>query len=389
MDAVRGAVKFRGLCVLLMAGALAGCTVKPPQMPSTNFTISIPVANDRTTIQEVASEREDFLKIDDESLLVVDFSSDFNRREEVGNRLKITPTSTIFSTPIGAINLPGQDLPDIDVTLSAILGQDLEAGATLPLIPASSFAVDEVLPGLVGVRSLTISEGAIQIDMANGLPLTLSNVRMLLKDQGDSSLDIPVGTIDELDLGTIATGGSAAGTFSLAGRRISAQLAIEVTGTTEEGQDVVISTGAALSISAALSDLTVSQAFAVIPSQEFADNQVLAFPDDRIQVTRAVISEGGLTFNVTNEIDIIMEIELRLDDLRKADGTSNVFLISGLEPGQVRTITFDLDNNEFAPVDPLKLRISYSVRTSDSGQPVQIFSTGEVKIEAVTEALVF
>ena len=389
MDAVRGAVKFRGLCALLMAGALAGCTVKPPQVPSTNFKISIPVANDRTTIQEVASERSDFLKIDDESLLTVDFTSDFNRRAEVGNRLKVTPTSNTFGTPIGAINLPGQDLPDINVTLSAILGQDLEAGETVPLIPSSSFAVDEALPPLVGVRSLTISEGAIQIDMVNGLPLTLSNVRMLLKDQGDSSLDIPAGTIDELDMGTLATGGSASGTFSLAGRQISAQLAIEVTGTTEEGQNVVISTGAALSIGAALSDLTVSRAFAVIPPQEFVDNRVLAFPDDRIQVTRAIISEGGLTFNVTNEIEIIMEIELRLDDLRQADGTANVFVISGLEPGQVSTITFDLDNNVFAPADPLELGISYSVRTSDSGQPVQIFSTGEVKVEAVTEDLVF
>ena len=389
MDAVRGAGKYGWLGALLVAGALAGCTVKPPQVPSTNWVVSISVADDRTTIEQVVSDRSDFLKIDDESLLTVDFTSDFNRREEVGNRLRVTPTSNTFGTPIGAINLPGQDLPNITVGLNAILGQDLETGATVPLIPGGGFEVDEVLPVLVGVRSLTVSEGSIQIDMINNLPLTLSSVRLALSDQGDSSLDIPVGAIDELDLGTVASGASASGTFSLAGRQISSALAISVTGQTEEGQNVVIDADAALSIAASISELTVERAFAVIPPQEFSASQVLAFPDDRIQVTRAVISEGGLTFNVTNEIDIIMEIELRLDDLRKADGSTNTFLITGLEPGQVSTVSFDLDDNEFAPEDPLELRISYAVRTEDSGEPVQIFSTGEVLVEAVTEDLVF
>ena len=389
MDAVRGAGKYGWLGALLVAGALAGCTVKPPQVPSTNWVVSISVADDRTTIEQVVSDRSDFLKIDDESLLTVDFTSDFNRREEVGNRLRVTPTSNTFGTPIGAINLPGQDLPNITVGLNAILGQDLETGATVPLIPGGGFEVDEVLPVLVGVRSLTVSEGSIQIDMINNLPLTLSSVRMALTDQGDSSLDIPAGAIDELDLGTVASGASASGTFSLAGRQISSALAISVTGQTEEGQNVVIDADAALSIAASISELTVERAFAVIPPQEFSASQVLAFPDDRIQVTRAVISEGGLTFNVTNEIDIIMEIELRLDDLRKADGSINTFLITGLEPGQVSTVSFDLDDNEFAPEDPLELRISYAVRTEDSGEPVQIFSTGEVLVEAVTEDLVF
>ena len=389
MDAVRGAGKYGWLGALLVAGALAGCTVKPPQVPSTNWVVSISVADDRTTIEQVVSDRSDFLKIDDESLLTVDFTSDFNRREEVGNRLRVTPTSNTFGTPIGAINLPGQDLPNITVGLNAILGQDLETGATVPLIPGGGFEVDEVLPVLVGVRSLTVSEGSIQIDMINNLPLTLSSVRMALSDQGDSSLDIPAGAIDELDLGTVASGASASGTFSLAGRQISSALAISVTGQTEEGQNVVIDADAALSIAASISELTVERAFAVIPPQEFSASQVLAFPDDRIQVTRAVISEGGLTFYVTNEIDIIMEIELRLDDLRNADGSTNTFLITGLEPGQVSTVSFDLDDNEFAPEDPLELRISYAVRTEDSGEPVQIFSTGEVLVEAVTEDLVF
>ena len=389
MDAVKRAVKSSRLGALLVLGVLAGCEMKMPQIPSTNFKVSIPVANDRTTIGTVAAERADFLKIDDQELLTLDFQAEFERRANVGNRLRVRPTSNTFATALGTINLPGQNLPDIDVKMNDIIGQDLESGATVPLIPASEFVVEEELPGLVGVRSLTISGGEIRIDMDNGLPLTLTNVSLTLKDRGDDALDIPAGTIDVLDLGTIASGASASGSFSLAGRQISSRLDIEVTGSTVEGQDVVIDADAALKIRSSMSDLTLEKAFAVIPPQEFSDSQVLAFPDDRIQITGANISEGGLRFNVTNQIEIIMEIELRLDDLKKPDGTGQVFVIDQLKPGAVREIVFDLDGNRFEPEDPLELQLSYAVRTADSGEPVQIYSSGEVKIEAVTEDLVF
>ncbi|MCY4606959.1 MAG: hypothetical protein OXE49_22240, partial [Gemmatimonadetes bacterium] len=86
---------------LLGFGALTGCGVNPPQIPSTNFQISIPVADDRTTVQDLADERADFLKIDAEGLLAVDFTADFNRREEIGDSLRVVPVSAAFAVPIG------------------------------------------------------------------------------------------------------------------------------------------------------------------------------------------------------------------------------------------------------------------------------------------------
>ena len=83
--------RWRWLGALLGVSALTGCEVNSPQIPSTNFQISIPVADDRTTVQDLADERTSFLKIDDEGLLAVDFTADFNHREEVGDRLRVAP----------------------------------------------------------------------------------------------------------------------------------------------------------------------------------------------------------------------------------------------------------------------------------------------------------
>ncbi len=95
------AVRCRWLGALLGVGALTGCEVNPPQIPSTNFQISIPVADDRTTVQDLADERAGFLKIDDAGLLTVDFTADFNHREEVGDRLRVAPVSAALAVPIG------------------------------------------------------------------------------------------------------------------------------------------------------------------------------------------------------------------------------------------------------------------------------------------------
>jgi hypothetical protein len=375
------AALLSGLCVAYLA---SGCAVEPPSAPSTEFVISIPVANDSTQIADIVGDRSDFLQIDQETGgMNIRFSREVGRAD-VGDRLQVRPTANSFGTQIGNINIPGQQVPPISVALGEILGQDIESGVTLPVLPASEIDVSTDV-SLENVTSLTIVEGSLNMAVSNGLPIALDGLRLSLVDLGNGGE-----VVDTIDLGQIeANGGSSSGAFSLSDKSISGSLAIAVSGSTVEGTDVAISGNPSLDIEAELSDLVVSQAFAVIPEQNFSDSQVLAFPDDRIQVTRAVIQEGGLVLRVTNEIEIVMAIELRLDDLRDPNGDVNVFRVDQLTPGEVKEVRFDLNNNEFSPVDPLELRLSYTVNTFSSDRPLQIFSTGELKVEAITEDLIF
>ena len=200
---------------------MTGCEVNPPQIPSTNFQISIPVADDRTTVQDLADERADFLKIDDEALLAIDFAADFNHREEVGDRLRIAPVSTVLTVPIG----PADDA--------------------------------------------------------------------------------------------------------------------------------------------------------------IAKTEALSFADDRIQITRAVIAEGGLTLKATNQAAIPLQIELVLDDVTRPDGTPHAFLIDALAPNESKTASFDLAGGEFAPQNPLELQFSYRVQ----GEFAEAAATDELLLEVETEDL--
>lgn len=372
----------------------AGCTVETPSSStSTVFEISIPVANDSTRIEDLVGDRDDFLEIDAATggmklRVALPLSNDPADPEilgtaEVGENLKVTPTATSFSTAIGDLSIPGQTIPQITVDLGTILGQNLPSGTTVPSLPAASFDTGVPLP-LANVTSLSIQTGGLDVAVSNDMPVTLTDVSLILYDEEADAV------IDEIDLGTIAaSGGSASGAFNLAGRTISGDLSVEVSGSTQAGTDVLIGDNDELRIDAVLQTLLVSQATALIPQQEFEDQQTLDFPDDRIQVTEAVMSSGGLTLVVTNNIPIVMEVELILPDLVDAQGNVQSFLIDSLLAGRPREVSFDLTDNVFAPANPLQMRVEYRASTFESDTEVTIASNGEIEIEAQTQELVF
>jgi hypothetical protein len=362
-----------------------GCSApEAPMAPSTNFVMSLPVADDSTRIAEVVRDRSGYLQLDENSGgMNLQFSGEVGRAD-VGDNLTITPTGNSFGTALGNIILPGESAPPISIGLSELVGQDVPVGSTLPLVPSSDVDFSTEFP-LEDVISLTIEEGSLSIAVSNGLPVVLDGLALTLVDLGNNGI-----VVDETNLGRLdANGGSGTGVFSLDGKTISGSLGIQVVGKTLQALNITVGADASLDIEIEVSELEVSRAFANLPSQEFSASQSLEFPDDRIQVTRAVIGDGALVFSVKNDIATAMEIELSLDDLKDAvTGESRIFLIDDLAFGETREVRFDLASNEFRPSDPLKLGISYNVRTINNGEPIEIRADGELQIEAQTEALV-
>lgn len=358
----------------------AGCSVERPSAPSTEFTLSIPVADDSTRVRDVVGDRSEFLQTDPTTGgMLVHFSKDVGVAE-IGDRLRVRPTENRFSTPIGEIHIAGQEVDPITLSMASLL-PGIPSG-TVP-IPATPIDAGASIP-LANLTSVTVQEGALSIDLVNGLPVALENLTLTLRDNLHGTV------VDVLDLGTVAAnGGAADGSFSLAGKQISGDLTIEVTGTTVATASAQVSGSPSLRIGAAMSDLVVTEARALIPQQEFSDHQVLDFPDSRVLVTRALISEGGMTMRVRNDIPLIVEVELSLDDLRTPDNRINAFTIDRLAAGETREVRFDLIGNVFAPPDPEEMRLSYRVKTVASDQEVTLTSDGELTIEVITEDLVF
>lgn len=71
----------------LMTGLIGvGCAVDPPQVPRITIPFFISVANDTTTVLDVASDRSDFLQTGADSSLSLNFDAEFGEssRQEGG-----------------------------------------------------------------------------------------------------------------------------------------------------------------------------------------------------------------------------------------------------------------------------------------------------------------
>ena len=187
------AAPCRWLGALLGAGALTGCEVNPPQIPSTNFQISIPVADDRTTVQDLADERPGFLKIDDEGLLAVDFTADFNHREEVGDRLRVAPVSAALAVPIGL------------------------ADGAIAKTEALAFADDRIQ-----IAHAVIAEGGLTFKATNQTAISLQ-IELVLDD-----VKRPDGTPPTFFIDALAPGESETVLFDLAGDELAPQNPLEL-----------------------------------------------------------------------------------------------------------------------------------------------------------------
>ena len=129
---------------------LAGCSIPgKPEAPTYEIDVDIPVADELITMQEVVSNRQDFLTIRPGGTVGIDIEQDIDRFE-VGDNLRLTPPGANYDVPVAASGGSfdadlAVDLPDgirpaqalvrsgsLQFDLSNTSGRDLDVSIALP-----------------------------------------------------------------------------------------------------------------------------------------------------------------------------------------------------------------------------------------------------------------
>ena len=376
--------------LLLAFLAIQACTVGKPQVPSTDWTLRLPVADDRTTILEVVKDRSDYLQIREDQSMGLRINTVVNQREVIGDRLSVSPVRPDpVETELGAITIPGRKIDVPALSLNDLVEPDPPSDTGIAIsIPATGIDTEVKLDLSASVQELAIIEGGIDITITNGLPVPL-DIGLVLIDKGPNNDQAD--EVATLNLGRIDPNSApASGEFLLDGLTITGNLAIVVVGTTVASDDVLIEGSPSLQISAGLRDLTVERAIAKIPQQDLPEDVLtIDFPDDRIQVTSAEIRRGGLTLRVRNDIPIIVSVTLTMDDFQDESGNKLVIPIDDLEPLETKTQRVSLDGITFLPSNPLQLRVLYSAKTDSTNDFKEISSDATISVSAETEKLFF
>ena len=371
--------------LLLSVLAVPACMVGRPQVPSTNWTLRIPVADTTMTIQAVVENRSDYLQIRDDQSMGLRISQVLDQRETLGDRLSVSPVRPQpVETQLGEITIPGQSIDVPPIAMADLIGEEIpETGVAVP-VPATGIASAVDLDLSDRIQELEVIEGGIVVTITNGLPVPLIVELELV----DNSAGVELASID---FGRIESGsGPLTDTFDLDDVSMTGNLTIRVVGTTVDVGDVLVEGNPSLQIEAEILDLTVSRAVAKIPQQDLPESRLdIDFPDDRIQVTRAEIRRGGLTLNVRNDIPIIVSVTLTLDDFQDLDGNRLTIPIDGLKPGETQTEHVSLDDITFLPENPLQLRVLYQAKTDSTNDFREIASDAQIVVSAETEDLFF
>ena len=382
-----------GFSVLAMGLMFQGCGIPTsgPQVPTTDWSLGIPLADEKTTIEEVVEGRGDFLFLDpSDKSMSLSITQAIDNTFAIGDRLKISLPDMDFDTPMAEIRTAGQKLPDFNFPMSKLLGQDqfdqLAALGTVPLAPATE--IDQIAEvSLADTDELVVRNGGIEVTITNGLPVPLELELFLYdRDNGDRVVTVMTGLPDQ-----IAPNSQESGIFDLSDKTISGNLAIAIEGTTVETENVEIVGDPELIIESVVQSFIVERAVAKVEPLALSDNRKIPFPDDRIVIQSAEIDKGGMVLKVTNQIPVDMKVFLQLDDLTKG-GEPVVIELPILSPQEEEIETVNLDGTAFVPdpADPLNLRLSYSAVTEASDGPVSIDSKGTaISVEVQTEDLKF
>ncbi len=353
----------------LLACLLIQCTVKQPQVPSTEFTVSIPVADDLTTIEDVAADRSEFLNITGDGRMALDFSTDEAQREIVGERLTIRTTETAFSS----------EIPDIDIQLPAIPG----ASIPIPLPSTGGQAVEVESLEIEGSETidtgvgdpLVVSRGLLDVTVTNGLPLGMETFELTLFGGTATFTNLPAGesATEQIPLDNTTIGDQIEIGFEL--ETITETVAISGPGTIEI-------------------DLQFVELFVLIPPQDFGiPESAIEIPTEQIAVQTATFSKGRLDFDITNNTNLgIGKLDLTMRELRRANGESVRFGIDQPLSASATAIasTGDLTNAEFRPDNPSALLMSFegATDTLEVGVPF-VSRNNTIDVVARTDSFIF
>ncbi|MBU8870264.1 MAG: hypothetical protein KOO60_05230 [Gemmatimonadales bacterium] len=294
------------LLVFLLAAGLAllgGCEFNSPETPVFDTTLTIPLGVERIEILE-ALDDEDYLIQDGEGAVNFFIEGD-PVTMDLGFELSTDISSQTIDQGLGNFDLATLDPMDYFFELGDMWAPANGVSDLDTQVPG--FPIDIVSPGqdLPDVESATLESGSVTITVTNGLPVPIS------ADSGADQLELVMeNPLDDTLLATflfglIEPGMTEIQSADLAGVVLPDQVQIRLAGGSpgSDGSEVTVNGDDSILVEAVFSDLVVSEAVAVVGSQDFHTTFDTELPQD-YELTGAIISSGTLGLELANNMSI-------------------------------------------------------------------------------------
>ena len=309
------------LTVVLIASTGTGCSLDPPQMPSWDVTLSLPVVTEEYSFRDLA-EDEDFLTVVGDSLEIrvqepitdLDFEG----------RLTVDAYSADFSVSLGSFKVDSISAGHVAFTLGELWDNAPGSTVWMEVTPfcfpdAGAMPLSRVIDMGDAYEYIEFSRGTLLVTVRNGSAVSLGHptggcpLRIIVTsgvDYTDSCVvGGPVGPNDEITF-----------ELDLAGSRLNREIEVTISGGSA-GSDgpVEVSPDDELQISVMPVDVRAARALARIPEQSFSDTSTIVIGDSTRIVT-AEIASGCAEFTLANRLPVPLTLNVETENLT-IDGT--------------------------------------------------------------------
>lgn len=331
----------RRLCCLF-GGAVTittlvlSCSLSPPQAPTWQTEINLPLINHRFTIEELLGQTDNFRA---DSLGQMHFShTEALEQVSVGEHLYIKKLHRSLALRLGKfiVNTPTPFTASVSLRQIQPASENL-AGQTLPLEPFSFSVQISEFGDNSDFDWVEEVQGMMTLRLQNDLPVALD--RPLQFELRNNTLDTVIARVAFQQ--TILPGQEATVTIPLQESSFSSAVSASVLGSSPGtgAEAITIDPEARLNLEVGFSELLVGRARARLGSQSLQGSDNFAFSDSLL-INSASIRSGTVRLAMTSSLPVSAWVVAELPDFVAPNGAA---LRDSLQMGAATTSTIEVD----------------------------------------------
>ena len=259
-------------------------------------------------------------------------------------------------------------------------------GGQSRIIPAGYLPTIEKGLTLSNYTSVTFISGTVSVGITNNLNFPLGKP-ITIKLYDITRADT-VGTVSFAD--TIArNGGTANANFNLAGKQMSNNLKVIISGH-EDGTGltpIVVNLSLGFNVSVSMSNLVASSATANIPNQNFGINQSVDINTDSIKVKTAAVSSGTISLQFNSSFPFPVQLSVGLTDIKT--GVTPITRVITIPASGSITDNIDLAGKTIILGTDGRADFAITAATQSNNNSYTISANDSVKTRVTVSNLVF
>ena len=348
------------LSLAILAFALGGCSLEPPEAPKWTINLTVPLADRHYDVPYII-EHADQPELVWDSLsgarfeLVRTLDTIF-----VGDHISFGDLTQSFADSLGPVALHPQQ------TLSTEIGLGELYTGPPGQVPAFAAQVEKELPPLVEMDHAVVIRGALRLHAANNSGLAIDSLQVAVSDMltgneiGQVVFPVPIADQDARSVD-----------LDLAGKTINSRFRLAVQLHTPGGLITTVD-GKSIEITVGFPDsVTVSQAAGVIPPLSRMWSDTIDF-SHTIRAAQAVFQRGTVDVQMHNGTQLAFTVLLCSGDVTR-DGQP-VCVAGTLAPASSTTLSIPLEHAAYRnhATAGARLQIGLNLQTAGSAEIVHI-----------------